>query len=886
MAWHRKAAACLAGCAFLFAAGGMPAVATSEERLILQLDLDDRTLCEDMTIYRQGGEVRIPLGELSRQLGLGLQVRPEAGAVEGFIVTEQERFRLDVRSGRVTIKDVTSPFDPSKATVDGDDVYIDRALLCRWLPLDLVADLFASRLTVRPRLMLPLQQRFLREQQKLLAQAQLASDPGYPRVEAPMLPWSVPSLSPAFALSLKPGEHGLPAPSGQYTLGASGDLLYMNASAYLTGGDLSTAPSALWRLRRGDPEGHLLGPLAARELVVGDVAAPELSLVANSSGGNGLMVSNFPLTQQSGGDRHSFRGLLPAGWDVELYRNDALLDYRPSGDGGQYAFDEIPLQVGLNEFALVFYGPNGQRREERHRFNVDSSLVPAGAGYYRLASALQNDGQVRTQFQYDWGLQKQVSMSLGLASLSTTGDRTYAQVGLRGYWGGFILHGDAAVDPQGGTAVEAGGQTRLGTVNVDVRHARSSRFQSEIFGTGLDPVAARSTARLDNVLPAMGWFPSTSAGLELQQDAYASGKASGRLSQRIGSTIHGLQFGHLANWSLGGPNPDPGPTFSGGVLQVGMHRGIGLRGEVQYLPDALTGLTVAVDGKLWADNNFSLGTTYSPPTRTFSQSVAANRQYGPYVMGVTLNGSSQGDFYAGMTMSMGLAFDPLQNRWSVSAATSGGSGMATARVYLDTNDNGRLDAGESPLEGVGVQYGGATVRTGADGIATLANLTGFQPLDVTLDRGSLEDPLYVPAQKGFRIVPQPGKSIAIEFPVRSTGQIEGTVYLLRSGKREEVSSVKLELVAEGGQVLQSGTSSFDGFFSFVAVPSGSYRLRVAAEQLERLGLVMAPSKVLVVPREGGYIEGIELFVEPRDDQPQVPDASPAGSGTSKQVPIR
>jgi hypothetical protein len=55
----------------------------------------------------------------------------------------------------------------------------------------------------------------------------------------------------------------------------------------------------------------------------------------------------------------------------------------------------------------------------------------------------------------------------------------------------------------------------------------------------------------------------------------------------------------------------------------------------------------------------------------------------------------------------------------VPAAAVAAPGVVTGKVFLDANANGRFDAGEKPLAGIGVQDGMRFVKTGVDGAYTI-----------------------------------------------------------------------------------------------------------------------------------------------------------------------
>ena len=50
---------------------------------------------------------------------------------------------------------------------------------------------------------------------------------------------------------------------------------------------------------------------------------------------------------------------------------------------GRYAFPDVPLDPGSNEFLLVFHGPLGQRREERLSVLSEPGLGSGGFLRYR-----------------------------------------------------------------------------------------------------------------------------------------------------------------------------------------------------------------------------------------------------------------------------------------------------------------------------------------------------------------------------------------------------------------------------------------------------------------------------------------------------------------------
>jgi len=442
--------------------------------LLFDLRLGSIILVESLPGYPIKGGVLLPLGEVCRALDFAVTVDVAAGSAAGFFITENRRFSLDLAGTRVTISGKTSTFDPSRIELHQDDIYVDTVLFAEWFPVDLTVDFSGLLVTARPREPLPIQKRQEREQRALKEMSSLGSAPKYPAIPNPYNFADVPFLDQTLRATFAKAGHES-SQLFQYSTYLTGDLLFHETSAYVFGYQHGVS-EARGTIGRRDPGATLLGPLRATEYAAGDVLFPGLELISLPRSGPGFVLSSFPLDQQTQFDRNTFRGDLPAGWEVELYQNRALIGFQQSRPDGLYEFINVPLVFGLNEFRLVFYGPQGQRREETSRFNLAESLTPAGAVYYRIVGNDPRGSTRRGQIDADFGISRHFSAALDLSSVETEQSvrHDYGRVALRGYSN--VLFGDAEVvaDRGGGTAVSAGLQTRLGPVGVTARYTNLS----------------------------------------------------------------------------------------------------------------------------------------------------------------------------------------------------------------------------------------------------------------------------------------------------------------------------------------------------------------------------------------------------------------------------
>lgn len=845
--------------------------------------MDRHVLSEGLTAYQKGRHVLVPLGELARLLTIAIRTQPEERTASGFVLREERTFHLNATESLVTLEGRKEAIDPALIEVQPDDIYVAASLVERWLPVDLAIDLSSLSLRVNAREPLPLQLRLERERRGATARSGLYEDPGYPLRDSSYGLLGAPSIDQTLAFNVRRSD-GRSESEARYTAFLAGDLLGMEAQVFMSAGGDSPDQRFRATLGRNDPGGGLLGPLGARSYAFGSIAVPGQTNIARTSPtGNGLRVSNRPLIQPLSFDRHTLQGDLPPGWDVELYFNDALIGFQQSRPDGKYVFADLPLVYGLNEFRLVFHGPLGQLRVERQSFIFEESLVAPGQFLYHFAQHRDLAGNPRAGAQFDLGLARRVSVGAGLTQLTLAGvEQRYSNLGLRIAWQSLFLHSDLVRSDSGGSLAELGARLRLGGFTLGLSHAAPREFTSEFFLPSTDAVRARDILRLDGIVP-LGKLPRLPLAIELRRDRLQSGLENSEASGRISAYFLGTAATNQLRWqSIGGIES------ADGGLQVSRRVGaVGLRALVNYSlrpENELTSVALSGDRSVGQGYLLNLGVNRElriPETR---YTAGLTKSLGSYGFGVAATYSSLGEVSLLGQLFIGLGREPREPRWVPDALPMADTGVVSARVFVDKNLNGVMDADEEPVKGAAFMVNGGRhpARTDAAGIAYLSRLPVKQYVDVGIDSASLEDPQWMAQPKGARLVPRPGEAARLDFPVILTSEVDGTVYVREKGRFRPLAGITVELLDPQRNVVNRAETASDGFYIVQFVPPGNYLLRISPEQLKKLGFSDTGTRVLEVKPTGEFLNGVDMIA--LDDRVAVVTAPPSGAAVARAKP--
>ncbi len=880
-----RLAAALIGTALGVGMGGASALAqgtgwtaNEDDALLLELRSGQYKLGETMRGYQIPAGVCVDLADLIQALDLPVRLDKKSRRATGWLFAEDQRFVLDrdsnmvqtMNGGRVLVADAV--YDTPEGWC------VDLKALSGWMGVRFRADLSNLAVVLESDRKLPFleaierKSRAARLREPRMAEFDLAK---LPQAQLPYQGWRMPSVD--VQVQAQWARQG--GASVQFEALAAGEALGMSYTARLAGNSNAGADSLRLKLFRNDPSAELLGPLRATQVALGDVETVRGALTGQTAYGRGAFVSNQPLNRPGRFGVTSLAGTLPAGWDAELYRNGELRAYQADRGDGRYRFDNIELLWGENDFEVVLYGPQGQVKRERSSMPVGIDSIPAGKTLYwagivdsgrDLIDLTSNFTDPHTGWRWgvgvERGIDRRTTAGIEYQSLMLAGKRRhYAEATLRRSLGRMLLEVAGAQQFGAGRALRAQALGRLGGLRYDAQVLWiDGDFDSELVDA---QQRHEYSLRLGTGLKLGSWRLPVEAGV--RHYATRTGeKVTEWLMRGSVQLRRSTLTAELAHRTASGPGWASSASDLGTRLTLIGNTALGpvrLRGSARFgLSGADRGLEntqVVAETGLGKSSTLRLGYEHDTRAQRHEYSLGWVRQFERFALRAEGRSDNRGRLSIGLTLGFSFGPDPVDGGWRMSRQRLAESGQAAIEVFRDDNGDGYRQAHESLVEGVSIEAGfrHSEAPTNQAGRAVIDGLAPYVPVLVSIDAGSLADPLLQPKGPGVVVVPRPGVAAKISLPLAPTGEVEA---ILLGPDGEPREGVTVELTDPAGRVVRQVASDFDGYVLFDAVPYGDYRLRLGAASAAALGVRADLGQALRIDRVNPSLRLGRLRLQP------------------------
>lgn len=851
---------------------------SADDELIFQIETVRHELADTIIGYQWRGQIYLPLGTIARFLDLAISISDSGHYASGWVLDPKHNLAINLRDGTITVDGQTRKLDPGDAAAFDGELFLRADRFADIMPLSLATSLRAQTVTIKTRVPFPFEDRAQREDAREHLAARRGSEGAHrwPREDTPYQAISFP-LADLETRAMSDRTQGARV---ENDLRLAGDLAFLTARAYVSTSTRYGVTAAHVEMGRRDADGTLLGPLKATDFSFGDVSSAPLALGLGAATGRGAVVGNAPLERASVFDTIDFKGDLPDGYEVELYRNGLLIDSTRAQVGGQYQFLRVPVDFGLNLFRLVFYGPQGQRRETIRQISVGDGRLSKGEFIY-TAGVLQKSvnvldirgpnfipgqdyGAWRSAAQVQYGISSAVTATAALAAYQSLGTWHWlTTAGLRTGIGGVAMKLDLAVADHGGKAIEAGIGGRLAGFSYKLTHVEYfGQFVDEVRSYTNDTLRRATEGSVNGALRLGGGDHPIIIPIYAfaRQIDYADGRQLTDLTfhQSTSVTSH-LMLSNTLDYNRTVSTNGTSTAQTTGAFDLATMSGsrtqyrLTLDYAVAPTPQ-VTSAMVEVDHSIGDHTLLRAGVSHLITAGQTQLGLSAVRRYNRFTLAVDGSYTTGSGQYSAM-LRMGFSFgrNPFTGSLFIAPPGLSTGGAAAIRAYRDNNGNHVFDEGDTVIPGVAFNTGTEHATTDTSGVAFLGKLGDGQRTNIQVDGDALPDVSLAPVTKGVEIAPRAGRIHISNFAIVAMSEIDGRAYFVEGGRDKAVSGLILLLIdAKGKRVARTRTTS-DGGFWFEAVHAGDYTITLDPGQAANLKIRMRDAAHLTIGNAGTTI---------------------------------
>ena len=904
--------------AVIFLAVNASAYKFNDDNLaLLDVVYQRQSVGNGLDVYINDDSFYIPLLDLMVLFEVDVSVT-ENGA-QGTLGNKDDIFRLEKKADiwQVVLKDKTLNAPIDAVLLQNDLLYIDNKMAEEWFGAKFTLDFSDSNVELTLNKSLPFAERLARNNQTVGSQYDIGAAK-QPEWKQPYQWIEVPSIDARLNyFSTRYEDKAVTAKSlnsTQYSLRTLGDFAAMSTETFLSGTRENGLAGATIRMDRYDHNRKLLGPLGFSQISIGDVTNPA-SGFGNSAFGRGILVGNDVAEGGSSRDIRTIEGDYYPDWDVELYLNNALVGYQTIDQTGHYAFKDVILFEGNNDFLLKFYGPTGQVDEKKRRIIVGDNASDLRKLRYSFSvtqpnkqvinidnSSIQEteDDSYQVGFSSRFLLIKELGFSFGAQETSrivddetdavdipdpmddpTLDDREYRTFryyswGAQSYFGGLSLSLNSTTEENGATQYGANLGGNLAGMLYQLRvlqYDKTAGFGAKIYTEDDNPLWNTYELSLNKR------WGSHSFILRGANNRYKIGESNnGRFgySSQFGMLGFSTALEYLDNAVLLSEKND---VFDGDIESANTATDIGeyltgatfvslsrrdvsfrLSGAYTIKPtNTLNAVSLSTAWRLDDEANVDASINHNLLTNSTFYRLGLSWAL-PSVRIVPSIAYSDIGYWQGqvqVSASLGNRTGRIGNYYRLGSDPTLTQGTIRARLYEDSNRNGRYELGEELLSGGEIQALQARRQTRSNkaGVAWLESMPSWGLTDIKVNENTIDAGYMAMGRDEFSIAPRPGRAIELDIPFTRVGEIDGTVVMTDGDFSVEAKGVTVLLMSSAGEVVAEHTTDSQGYFNFARVKPDSYRFKVK----DRVLLHAVPEQVSI-DNTGNYEPGIALTI--------------------------
>ncbi|MEM7661059.1 MAG: carboxypeptidase-like regulatory domain-containing protein [Pseudomonadota bacterium] len=885
--------------ALLFPDEGQPDVSRDiragiDNLQLISMSLRGRQLLEATPAFSIENDLCLPLTVIAEALRFPIDFQEGPNIASGWFVSENRNLRIDFETGEFQFNGRPNRLPEGASLATNLGWCLSLTTLSDLFPVDFDYNQRTLTIEARPREVLPVEARLEREaRRRELSSLTTSASASYRPVGNPYrwISW------PAADLRVDARASSSGALVGRYSTEAAGDFLKATARLGVQGSSEDPLEQLRFSLQRSNDKKEELGSIKARRFAIGDVAAPVLPLLTELQTGRGVHVSSKRQGTANLFNATTIRGPLPDGWEAELHDGEQLLAFALAPHPqGNYAFENVVLQPGLNIFEVRLYGPFGETETREVRYFIGSELNPENEVTYEfgvvepnktilgmsqaignIESGAQFDGSLLDEIQdrnatgpvlyssLEKGINERLSLRLdaasefGGAAENDVGVAASAFFSLGGTFGALRL----AADGNGLPGIRASLQRRLfERTSLRVRLSEFGDLENSF--TGRDGNRVRREGDVNASISLRIGRQAVPVQAIFGWQSFASGLKRFRAASRVATSVARTNLSHTLRFVSSRDNMASTSTANGEWLASRSIGAVRVRGGLSYevVPDSRL-RTLSLSGQSNFRNGVAqFGLQHDLVGGELEALAAWSRPVGPAVLSTSAGWRRSGAWNVGVNLAVSLFKPKGRIRPALGPPGLSRAGSIRLTAFEDRDGDRIFGPEDRAIENAQfiVQDSLRSEATSSRGTLVIGDLPSGPLLNVELRTSSLDDPFLAPVELGRTVAVRPGQVIDIAYPLQATGDVEGIVQVQNGEFLVTVSGVTVQAVDEFGEIVGETRTEFDGYVYIPELPLGQYALRIAPEDLARVNGFAPPAKFEITNKAPSAF-GVDMIIQ-------------------------
>ena len=609
---------------------------------------------------------------------------------------------------------------------------------------------------------------------------------------------------------------------------------------------------------------------ALRQIIAGNIFTQSTASIFSPV--VGVQFTNTPTSYRRSFGTYTLSNFTEPGWTVELYVNNALVDYVVADASGFFTF-QVPLVYGNSVVRLRFFGPWGEERFREENMSVPFNFLPLHEFEYTASAGMVEDGRnsLFSRIQMNYGATRHITMGAGVEYLSsvTTG-KTMPFVNASARLArNLLLSGDYTYGVRGRGIMSYRLPSNL---QFELYYTRYKKDQKAIIYN------YREERKAVISKPFMSRRFSMFTRFTLNQIVLADTRYTTTEMLLSGSIFRvGTSFSTYGIF-ISGAAPF---IYSNLALNYRMPGEILINPQLQYEYNGGKVMSVRCELGKYLFHHGYVNVSYEQNFKSRFTNVGIGLRY-------DFNFSQVGmSAWHGTQQSMlvesargSLIYDGKTSYTGFNNRSSVGTGGVVLIPFLDFNGNERRDPGEPKASGLKVNInGGRVLQNKDDTTIRIMNLEPYEHYFIELRKNSFDNIAWRVKKSTISVIIDPNQLKRVEVPVAIMGEVSGAVTLQENDSEKGLGRITVCFYRPDSTLAAKVQTESDGFFSYLGLPPGAYTARIDPAQLQKLSMMATPEAIpfnISLRLDGDVVDDLKFRLQKESN------GTPSGSQMLKQ----